>query len=127
MAYRKEFDLNTTKRTIQKKFRVTEEEQKLLEEKLNSTGLSMQTYLIRTALGMPIQKYPVGLDSKLCEIYRSLRNVQGNVNQIAHACNSGEINPTTDIDEVLMDVKAVADEAADILTSIRKGGVNGSD
>ena len=121
MACRKEFDLNTTKRTIQKKFRVTEEEQKLLEEKLNSTGLSMQTYMIRTALGMPIHQYPMGLDSKLSEIYRFLRNVQGNVNQIAHACNSGEIDPTTDIDEVLMVVKAVADEIASFIASIKKG------
>ena len=127
MACRKEFILNTTKRSIQKKFRVSNEELKLLEEKLSSTGLSLQTYMVRTALGMPIHQYPVGLDSKLSEIYRSLRNVQGNLNQISHACNSGEIDPATDIDEVLMDVKAVADETADILSSIRKGGVNGSD
>lgn len=120
MACRKEFILNTTKRSIQKKFRISKEELKLLDEKLSSTGLSLQTYMLRTALGMPIHQYPVGLDSKLSEIYRSLRNVQGNVNQIAHACNSGEINPTTDIDEVLMVVKAVADEIASFIASIKK-------
>ena len=121
MACRKEFILNTTKRTIQKKFRVSNEELKLLEEKLSSTGLSLQTYMVRTALGMPIHQYPVGLDSKLSEIYRSLRNVQGNVNQIAHACNSGGIDPTTDIDDVLMEVKAVADEIASYFSSITRG------
>lgn len=121
MACRKEFDLNTTKRTIQKKFRVSEEELELLEKKLSSTGLTLQTYMIRTALGMPIHQYPVGLDSKLSEIYRSLRNVQGNLNQISHACNSGEIDLATDIDEVLMDVKAVADEIASFISSIKKG------
>ena len=112
--------MNTTKRSIQKKFRISKEELKLLDEKLSSTGLSLQTYMLRTALGMPIHQYPVVLASNLREIYRSLRNVQGNVNQIAHACNSGEINPTTDIDEVLMVVKAVADEIASFIASIKK-------
>ena len=75
-------NMGKSNRFIQKKFRLTEQENFILEEKLDSTGLSLQTYLVRAALGVPIFPLPPHLDDRLQLIYRSLRNIQGNINQI---------------------------------------------
>lgn len=107
-------------RTIQKKFRVSEEECSLLQSRLESTGLSLQAYLISVAFGTPIQSYPVGLDCKLKALYQSLRNVQGNINQIAHLCNAGYIVSTVDVDSVLTQTNEVANEIKKLLISMRK-------
>ena len=114
--------MEKSNRTIQKKFRLTEQENFILEEKLDSTGLSLQTYLVRAALSIPIFPLPPHLDEKLQLIYRSLRNIQGNINQIAHALNSGLKVRDRTIADVLIDVTEIGDDLRDLIDEVRKKG-----
>ena len=113
-------NMGKSNRFIQKKFRLTEQENFILEEKLDSTGLSLQTYLVRAALGVPIFPLPPHLDDRLQLIYRSLRNIQGNINQIAHALNSGLKVRDRTIADVLLDVTEIGDDLKTLIDEVRK-------
>ena len=112
--------MGKSNRFIQKKFRLTEQENFILEEKLDSTGLSLQTYLVRAALGVPIFPLPPHLDDRLQLIYRSLRNIQGNINQIAHALNSDLKVRERTIADVLLDVTEIGDDLKTLIDEVRK-------
>ena len=113
-------NMGKSNRFIQKKFRLTEQENFILEEKLDSTGLSLQTYLVRAALGVPIFPLPPHLDDRLQLIYRSLRNIQGNINQIAHALNSDLKVREGTIADVLLDVTEIGDDLKTLIDEVRK-------
>ena len=113
-------NMGKSNRFIQKKFRLTEQENFILEEKLDSTGLSLQTYVVRAALGVPIFPLPPHLDDRLQLIYRSLRNIQGNINQIAHALNSDLKVREGTIADVLLDVTEIGDDLKTLIDEVRK-------
>jgi hypothetical protein len=75
------------KRSINMGFRVTEEEQALIRERMSRLGVrSLRAYLLR----MAVCGYVINIDlSDVRECSRLLRIVSNNVNQIARRANDG--------------------------------------
>ena len=107
-------------RHIQKKFRVSEKEDILLQEKVKSSGLSLQNYLLKVSLGRKIKPFPADFDTKLKELYRSVRNVQGNLNQLAKSANYGQEVSSGEIKKALLQVRDIADEIDLFLVTLKE-------
>ena len=76
------------------KFRATPEQRKAIEVKANMSGMSVSEYLRACALDKPIVVIE-GAD----KVADELRRIGVNVNQIAHAVNSGFIYDAVDLTE----------------------------
>jgi len=78
--------MQNLKRTIHVGFRVTEEEQQLIRERMEQTDFrNLRVYLLKMALN----GYVINLDlSDVNECSRLLRTVSNNVNQIARHANT---------------------------------------
>ena len=86
-------DMNTQKTEILK-FRVTSEQRKAIEAKAVRSGMSVSEYLRACALDKQIVVIE-GAD----KVADELRRIGVNVNQIAHAVNSGFIYDAVDLTE----------------------------
>jgi len=81
------------KRNINMGFRVNEEEQRLIRQRMSQTGISnLRAYLLK----MAIDGYVINLDlTDVRECSRLLSNISNNINQIAkHANTTGAIHAT---------------------------------
>ena len=107
-------------RHIQKKFRVSEKEDILLQEKVKNSGLSLQKYLLKVSLGRKIKPFPADFDIKLKELYRSVRNIQGNLNQLAKSVNCGQEVSSGEIKKALLQVHDIADEIDLFLVTLKE-------
>jgi len=79
------------KRNINMGFRVSEDEQKMIQKRMSQTNISsLRAYLLKQA----IDGYVVNLDlTEVSECSRLLRNVSNNINQIAkHANTTGTVH-----------------------------------
>ncbi len=85
-------------RNINIGFRVTEEEQAMIRDRMNELGIcNLQSYLLK----MAINGYVINLDlADVRECSRLLRIVSNNVNQIARRVNSGGNLYAADIRDV---------------------------
>ena len=90
--------MNGRKRTVQVKFYVTEEERKLIEEKMKLVPTSnMAAYLRKIAIdGYIIQVDHTDIKAMTAEIQK----IGGNVNQIARRVNATGNTYKEDIDEI---------------------------
>lgn len=70
-------------RQKQIKFRLSEEEAKKLQAKIEQSGMSQQEYLVRCALDKPV----TNLDG-LKEVIPGMKRIGTNLNQIARSLNS---------------------------------------
>jgi len=79
-------DMQNLKRKINMGFRVTEEEQQLVRQRMDDLGIrNLRAYLLKMALN----GYVINLDmSEINECSRLLRTVSNNVNQIARHANT---------------------------------------
>ena len=107
-------------RHIQKKFRVSDKEEILLQEKVKNSGLSLQNYLLKVSLGRKIKPFPADFDIKLKELYRSVRNIQGNLNQLAKSANYGQEVSSGEIKKALLQVRDIADEIDLFLVTLKE-------
>lgn len=112
--------MNKDPRHIQKKFRVSEKEEILLQEKVKNSGLSLQNYLLKVSLGRKIKPFPSDFDTKLKELYRSLRNIQGNLNQLAKSVNYGQEISPVEIKKALLQVHDIADDINLFLVTLKE-------
>ena len=112
--------MNKAPRLIQKKFRVSEREDILLQEKVKNSGLSLQNYLLRVSLGRKIKPFPADFDTKLKELYRSIRNIQGNLNQLAKSVNYGQEVSSGEIKKALLQVRDIADDIDLFLVTLKE-------
>ena len=112
--------MNKDPRHIQKKFRVSEKEDILLQAKVKFSGLSLQNYLLNVSLGRKIKPFPADFDTKLKELYRSIRNIQGNLNQLAKSANYGQEVSSGEIKKALLQVRDIADEIDLFLVTLKE-------
>ena len=91
------------KRPVELKFRLSETEAKLLQDKVKEAGTNRNAYLVRLISDSRI--YPKEQLRELNEQYvmmnRLLRGVATNVNQIAKVANARHVEPST---ALLMDM-----------------------
>ncbi len=85
-------------RNINIGFRVTEEEQTMIRDRMNELGIrNLRAYLLK----MAVNGYVINLDlADVRECSRLLRLVSNNVNQIARRVNSGGNLYAADISDV---------------------------
>ena len=76
-------------RPKQLSFRVSEEEYKLLQEKVAESGKNQQEYILACVLGKQI----VNMDG-IKELLPELKRIGNNLNQIARRCNEGGALPS---------------------------------
>ena len=86
------------KRTVQIKFRVTEQERKLIEEKMRQIPTNnMEAYLRK----MAIDGYIVNVDyTDIRAMTYEIQKIGVNINQIAHRVNSTDTIYAHDIEEL---------------------------
>lgn len=73
-------------RTIQLKFRCTEEEAEQIRKKIKKSGCTMQDYLLQASLK---SKVDVLDNSVLLAFMPEIKRIGNNINQIAKRCNEG--------------------------------------
>lgn len=79
-------DNQNRKRNIQIKFRCTEEEAAAFQQKLSSSGMSSQEYLLKSALNQEIKVIDM---EQIKELTNELKREGTNLNQIARNLNEG--------------------------------------
>lgn len=86
------------KRTVQIKFRVTEQEQKLIKEKMRQIPTNnMEAYLRK----MAIDGYIINMDyTDIRVMTHEIQRIGVNINQIAHRVNSTDTIYAHDIEEI---------------------------
>lgn len=86
------------KRTVQIKFRVTEQEQKLIKEKMRQIPTNnMEAYLRK----MAIDGYIINMDyTDIRAMTHEIQKIGVNINQIAHRVNSTDTIYAHDIEEI---------------------------
>ena len=84
------------------KFRATPEQRKAIEEKAEQSGMSVSEYLRASALDKPIVVIE-GAD----KVADELRRIGVNVNQLAHAVNSGYIYDVIDLTETRKELATI--------------------
>ena len=90
--------MQNLKRNIQMKFRVTEEERKLIEQKMSQLPTKQIGAYLRK---MAIDGYIIYTDtSNIKEFTKELQTIGKNVNQIAKRVNSTSRIYETDIEEI---------------------------
>lgn len=90
--------MNGRKRTVQIKFRVTEEERAMIEEKMKLIPTrNMEAYLRK----MAIDGYVIQVDhSDIKEMTAQIQKIGVNINQIAHRANATGNVYQEDIEEI---------------------------
>ena len=110
--------MQNLKRTIHVGFRVTEEEQQLIRERMAQTNFrNLRVYLLKMALN----GYVINLDmSEVNECSRLLRSVSNNVNQIARHCNTVGAVYTNDMVAIQKRLDEVWEQQEKIIRSLAK-------
>ena len=104
------------KRDVQMHFRVSQEEEKLIREKMKQTGIrSIGVYLRK----MSLEGYCIQLDlSDVKEVVRLLRICSNNLNQYAKKANETESIYQTDIENLKEILEEIWKEMKEILTRL---------
>ena len=104
------------KRNVQMHFRVSEEEEKLIREKMKQTGIrSIGVYFRKMAL----DGYCIQLDlSDVKEVIRLLRICSNNLNQYAKKANETGSIYQTDIENLKEILEEIWKEMKEILTQL---------
>lgn len=104
------------KRSVQMNFRVSEEEEKLIREKMKQTGIrSIGTYLRK----MSLDGYCIQLDlSDVKEVIRLLRICSNNLNQYAKKANETGSIYKEDIESIKASLEEIWKELKAILVSL---------
>ena len=104
------------KRDVQMHFRVSQEEEKLIREKMKQTGIrSIGVYLRK----MSLEGYCIQLDlSDVKEVVRLLRICSNNLNQYAKKANETESIYQTDIENLKEILEEIWKEMKEILTQL---------
>jgi len=108
--------LENRNRNINIGFRVTEQERKMILEKMEQAGIqNMRAYLLK----MAIDGYVVRLDlSEVREMVSLLRNATNNLNQIARRANETRNIYEADIQDLQANYDRLWDQANDILRAL---------
>lgn len=85
------------KRPIEVKFRLSEPEYQLLQQKLAQAGMSRNAYLVRLINGSTIfpKEELVRLNTQYQIMNRLLRGISTNINQIAKIANASKAAPAS--------------------------------
>ena len=104
------------KRDVQMHFRVSQEEEKLIREKMKQTGIrSIGVYLRK----MSLEGYCIQLDlSDVKEVVRLLRICSNNLNQYAKKANETGSIYQTDIENLKEILEEIWKEMKEILTRL---------
>ena len=107
-------------REVQVKFRMTQQERELLEEKMALAGTTnMGAYLRK----MAIDGYVLRLDlPELREMISLLRRCSGNLNQIAKRANESGRIYETDLEEIQEQLDGLWNTAREILLTLSRAG-----
>jgi SepF-like predicted cell division protein (DUF552 family) len=110
--------MQNLKRKINMGFRVTEEEQAMIQRRQEQTNIrSLRAYLLK----MAIDGYVVNLDiSDVKECSRLLRSVSNNVNQLAKHTNEGGRVSADKLADVQEHLSAVWEQQDKIIRSLSK-------
>jgi len=108
--------LENRNRNINIGFRVTEQERKMILEKMEQAGIqNMRAYLLK----MAIDGYVVRLDlSEVREMVSLLRNATNNLNQIARRANETRNIYEADIQDLQANYDRLWDQANGILRAL---------
>ena len=100
--------MNNRKRNVQIKFRVTEEERNLIEEKMKQVPTrNMETYLRK----MAIDGYIIQVDhSDIKKMTAELQKIGVNINQIANRVNSTGVIYKEDIGDMKQEIEHFSKE-----------------
>ena len=84
------------KRPIELKFRLSEEEYKLMQKKLAEAGMNRNAFLVRLITGATIfpKDEMIRLNMEYAMMNRLLRGIGTNINQIAKVTNSNKATPS---------------------------------
>lgn len=94
-------------RTRKMTFRLTEEEYKIIKEKVSESGISQQQFLLKTALGKEIIHI-----KEFQELIFQIKKIGININQIArHANETGIVS-----EEEIAEIKGGLDRAWQLLS-----------
>jgi predicted PurR-regulated permease PerM len=106
------------KRNINMGFRVTEEEQQWIHERMKQANISsLRVYLLK----MAVNGWVVNLDlTEVSECSRLLKTVSNNVNQIAKFTNTVGSVHSTDMEKIQAHLDAVWKQQNKILRSLTK-------
>ena len=110
--------MQNLKRNINMGFRVTEEEQQMIRERMMQAGFrNLRVYLLKMALN----GYVINLDlSEINECSRLLRTVGNNVNQIAKHANTIGAVYAGDMEAIKMQLGEVWKQQDKIIRSLTK-------
>ena len=106
--------------------RYSDEEYKVLQEKINESGQTKSAYIINATLNGKVSSADDVQEMKeqsklLSDIYKQLRGMGTNLNQMAHVANGKGIIPSADkLKEIEKIVVAVKKEVDDIWQSTRQ-------
>ena len=106
--------------------RYSDEEYKVLQEKIKESGQTKSAYIINATLNGKVSSADDVQEMKeqsklLSDIYKQLRGMGTNLNQMAHVANGKGIIPSADkLKEIERKVVAVKKEVDDIWQSTRQ-------
>lgn len=87
------------KRPIELKFRLSEEEYKLLQTKLSCAGMNRNAFLVRLISDATIfpREEMIRLNQEYVTMNRLLRGIGTNINQVAKVANSSKSTPSANV------------------------------
>lgn len=87
------------KRPIELKFRLSEEEYKLMQKKLAEAGMNRNAFLVRLITGATIfpKDEMIRLNMEYAMMNRLLRGIGTNINQIAKVANTNKAVPSAEL------------------------------
>ena len=107
-------------RTIHYSFKVTEEESRIIQEKMKMIGITNQSSFIRH---MVLKGLLVKLDMpEIREAVRLMGILSNNANQIARRLHEGGSIYETEVDEIVQEQKALRDMLSQILKRLENIG-----
>lgn len=86
-----------TKRQKYMNFRLSDSEYELLQARIKSSGMNTQQYLIRAVLEKPVPN-----EQLFQELLVEVRKQGVNLNQLARACNSGNVREVEESLQILL-------------------------
>ena len=113
------------KRNIKLNIFLNAEEKKILDSKVNKSGLNKSEFFRKIILGYQLKEQP---DERFYEILKQLRGMANNLNQMARLYNASDgYVPDYRIEPLLNDVRnLVLDLQEKYLLPEKKGGANGN-
>lgn len=111
------------KRPIEIKFRVSEQELAVLNNRLAESGLSRNDYLIKLILNNTVfpKQELIKMNLSLEQQNRQLRGLATNINQIARIANSNKSLPSvSQLEFMRMDIYQMKLELQNIWTKVRQ-------